>query len=261
MNDLRIKVQTILRKYTYLAPFLKEDFNHVQFSINGGKGVGGISINTPTIIQTGLHCDVAYSFSKERGIHCKESKNSQVPNSIVAILTIGHPRILTMERVKWENGTTEKVLETRHFVLSHHSLFLLHPTDERPSRRDGSNNDILSYWRHGNVRLACSNPLCKDRCHAPQCSTRNSHIVSFSLAFRTCCHSRIIDARTSLEPLRDDVRAVLNLDALEELHKERNEKAEVMLNAYQNDGTAETFNIWLRTATRKVMQEFYTGKD
>jgi len=34
-----------------------------------------------------------------------------------------------------------------------------------------------------------------------------------------------------------------------------------MLNAYQNDGTAETFNIWLRTATRKVMQEFYTGKD
>lgn len=112
-----------------------------------------------------LYCDTIFSFSKERGIHCLQSKNSQAPNSIVAILTVGHSRISTMERVKCENGPTDQVLETRHFVLSHGSLFVLHPLDERPSVRDG----IMSYWKHGDVRLACTNPFCKDRCVVEQC--------------------------------------------------------------------------------------------
>ena len=118
MNKLRIKVQTILRNYNYLAPFLKEDFNHVQFSINGGKGMA--HINPPAVVQTGIHCDTIYSFSKERGIYWSQSKNSQAPNSIVAILTVGHSRIMTMERVKWMNGHTDHVLETnsKSFVRS-----------------------------------------------------------------------------------------------------------------------------------------------
>ncbi len=259
MNKLRIKVQHIIwQSYPYLAPFLKEDFNHVQFSINGSKGVKHVK-NTAATIQTGFHTDVTYSFSKERGIHCKETMNSQVPNSLVAILTVGHPRILTMERVHWNNGVTNEVLETRHFILSHGSLFILHCTDERPSRRDGIKNEILSYWRHGDVKHACSNPNCTYRCNA-QCTALNEHTVSFAVAFRTCGHTRMIERNSNLDPLLDGERKELNLDPLNDTEKDKNINAAEMLAAYNTDGRADNFNNWLKTATKKVLKEFY-GKE
>ena len=259
MNKLRIKVQDIIRQsYPYLAPFLQQDFNHMQFSINGGKGVPH-GKNIAAIEQTGMHTDVTFSFSKERGIHCKETMNSQVPNSIVAILTVGHPRLLTMERVRWNDGVTKEVMETRRFILSHESLFILHSTDERPSRRDGKNNETLSYWRHGDVKLLCSNPNCTYRCDA-QCSALNEHIVSFAVAFRTCSHTRMIERNSNLGPLLDGERKELNLDPLDDTEKDKNKNAAEMLEAYNTDGRADNFNKWLCIATKRVMKEFY-GKE
>ena len=92
-----------------------------------------------------------------------------------------------------------------------------------------------------------------------KCRIRNYDIVSFSLAFRTCCHSRFIDPTTSLEPLHDGVRSVLSLETLDTLQKKRNEEAEKMLSAYEKDGSAYTFNKWLHEATKRVMHEFYTA--
>ena len=124
MEELLTRVHSILHSYDYLAPFLRDKFNHLQFSINGGKGVCS-DTNTCTIIQTGMHCDMRYTYSDANGIQCSPKLNSQAINSIVAIITVGHSRLLRMERVEWRNGPTDHVLETRYFILSHNSLFLL----------------------------------------------------------------------------------------------------------------------------------------
>ena len=145
MKVLLHDVQQILHRHQYLQPFLL-DFNHIQFSINGCKGALDSTCN---IVQTGSHCDVKYSFSHQKGIYCCPTNNSQNINSIVAILTVGNSRVITFERVLWggsKHTETDTVLETRYFILSHGSMFILHLTDERPALRD-QKKDRLSYWR------------------------------------------------------------------------------------------------------------------
>lgn len=254
MNKLCRQVQTILLRHSYLLPFTK-DFNHCQFSVYGTKGLK--DKHAPSIIQTGLHCDTSYSFSKARGIQCLPSRNSQEENSIVAILTVGHSRTLTMERVVWNDGPTDNVLETRYFLLSHNSLFILHPLDERPSTRD--HNSVLSYWRHGNVRMVCTNPSCYEKC-SPVCRDINKNNASFAIAFRSCSHTRIIDHSTSLEPLADEVRSQLNLHKLDELQVQRNIEATEMLQTYASNGGEDTFKEWLHLSLQKVLSDFYSNK-
>jgi hypothetical protein len=244
MEELLKRVQSILKTYDYLVPFLTQEWNHLQFSINGGKGVSS-SRNTCTIIQTGMHCDIM------RCIQCLPISNSQAINSIVAIITVGDSRILTMERVEWSDGPTNHVLETQYFILSHNSLFLLHPMDERPTRRD-SGSTRLSYWRHGAVRLACSTQECNDCCDE-KCQAMNQNIVSFALAFRRCSHTRIIDPITNVEPLSDDIRSKLKLPKLNETEKERNTHASNMLKEY----CSEKFDEWLYSATKHVRKQYY----
>ncbi len=256
MKQLQVLVQEALRKYAYIAPFLVDDFNTVQLSINGSKGV---SKNTPTIVQTGMHCDVGYSCRPADGLPVYSSKmNSQTENSIVVILTIGHPRILTFERLAWPIPSEKKdieVLETRYFVLSHGSTFILNPLDERPARRDSGSNR-LSVWSHGDVRLLCNNPQCKSKCNK-ECFKMNEHTASFSLAFRSCSHTRIIDPLTHLEPLDDHIRAQLGLTVLKDFQKKRNEEATENLREYSDNGGDQKFKTWLRKATNKVFEDFY----
>mmetsp|Transcript_13933 Transcript_13933/g.28414 ORF Transcript_13933/g.28414 Transcript_13933/m.28414 type:complete len:188 (+) Transcript_13933:803-1366(+) len=156
MQSLQRQVHSKLKQHAYLVPFLKT-FNHLQFSINGNKGY---HTSTCGMIQTGMHCDVTYSFSKDEGIHCSPSMNSQEVNTIVAIITIGHPRVITFERVIWREGPTDVVVEKKYFILSHGSLFILHPLDERPALRDKNDNTTLTYWKHGGVRMMCNNQTC-----------------------------------------------------------------------------------------------------
>lgn len=256
MKELQHLLQDGLRKYPYIAPFLLEDFNTVQLSINGGKGV---SKNTPTITQTGMHCDVVYSCCPDDGLPVYSPKrNSQKENTIVAILTVGHSRILTFQRLAWPIPSDEKdieVLETCYFVLTHGSLFILNPLDERPARRDTGSNQ-LSVWRHGDVRLCCNNPQCKSKCNK-ECFKMNEHTASFSLAFRTCSHSRTIDPLTHLEPLDDHTRAQLGLAVLKDFQKKRNAEATEKLCEYSDNGGEEKFQNWLRLATKKVREDFY----
>jgi hypothetical protein len=206
-NSLRNQVYSILLKHQYLAPFLKE-FNHMQFSINGNKGL--LPQKSCSYVQTGFHCDIAYSFHKTKGIRCLPSMNSQEVNSIVAIITIGHSRTMTFERVVlWNDGPTDIVLERRYFILSHGSLFILHPLDERPALRDG-NSHALSYWRHGDVRMLCNNSSCEVKCNG-SCHAANEYTCSFTLALRRCIHSRIIDSETDTDPLSDEDRTLSDL--------------------------------------------------
>eukprot|EP00577_Skeletonema_sp_RCC1716_P032127 CAMPEP_0113437258 /NCGR_PEP_ID=MMETSP0013_2-20120614/37322_1 /TAXON_ID=2843 ORGANISM="Skeletonema costatum, Strain 1716" /NCGR_SAMPLE_ID=MMETSP0013_2 /ASSEMBLY_ACC=CAM_ASM_000158 /LENGTH=341 /DNA_ID=CAMNT_0000327905 /DNA_START=154 /DNA_END=1176 /DNA_ORIENTATION=- /assembly_acc=CAM_ASM_000158 len=233
MNDLRNQVFSILHNYQYLAPFVKE-FSHCQISINGNKGLE--RNKTCNTTQTGMHCDTVYSFHKTHGIVCPLNINSQATNSIVAIITVGHSRVITFERVACNSDPGNNILERRYFILSHGSLFILHPLDERPALRDrGSGSYTLSYWRHGGVRLLCNNPECKEKC-TEACHDANEYACSFSLAFRTCVHKRVIDASTNVDPISDEDRSHLHLSPLTDLQKEKNEISLHMLHEYNTNG-------------------------
>lgn len=254
MNSLMDKVYSILHQHQYLTPFLKQ-FNHLQFSINGNKGLP--KQKTCQMKQTGMHCDIAYSFNEKNGIQCLPAMNSQELNTIVAIITVGHSRIIKFERVAWDKGVTRdrEVLETRYFILTHNSLFLLHPLDERPALRD-KGSKVLSIWRHGDVRLLCNNHSCRDRCNKT-CHVENENIVSFSLALRCCNPSSIIDTETDTPPLSDDDRKRLQLPPLNDAQKERNINATIELQKYCQSGSKAIFDDWLLRAARKVFDEFY----
>jgi hypothetical protein len=252
MISLRNQVYSILLQYKYLAPFVKE-FNHIQFSINGNKGL--LPQKSCSYVQTGMHCDISYTFHKTEGIRCLPSTNSQEVNSIVAIITIGHSRIITFERVVWNDGPTDDVLERRHLILSHGSLFIVHPLDERPALRDVDSH-VLSYWRHGDVRMVCNNPTCTVKCHN-SCHTANEYTCSFTLAFRRCIHDRIIDSQTNTDPLLDADRTLLGLSPLGANNKDRNDRASKLLHDYKSNGGDDNFRRWLLFATQKVMADFY----
>jgi hypothetical protein len=252
MNLLRVKVYSILEQHQYLVPFLKP-FNHLQFSINGNKGIQ--QEKTCQNIQTGMHCDMSYSFSDKNGIQCLPTMNSQEFNTVVAIITVGHSRIIKFERVAWDKGVTGGVIEKRYFILTHLSLFLLHPLDERPALRD-KGSKVLSIWRHGDVRLLCNNNSCRGRCDAT-CHVENENIVSFSLALRCCNHSSIIDTETDTPPVSNDDRKRLRLPPLNDAQKERNINATIELQKYYQSGSKAVFDAWLLGATRKVLDEFY----
>jgi len=256
MQSLQCQVHSKLKQHAYLVPFLKT-FNHLQFSINGNKGY---HTSTCGMIQTGMHCDVTYSFSKDEGIHCSPSMNSQEVNTIVAIITIGHPRVITFERVIWREGPTDVVVEKKYFILSHGSLFILHPLDERPALRDKNDNTTLTYWKHGGVRMMCNNQTCDNRC-GPMCTAANKNICSFSLGLRCCTHNRTVDVETWVDPLSDNDRHKFNLSELTRSQKDWNIKASSMLLEYSESGEESTFEDWLLCATQQVCADYYYNKD
>ena len=117
-------------------------------------------------------------------------------------------------------------------------LFLLDPLDERSTRWDESNQ--LSYWQHGDVRVACQKPNCI-KCDGT-CKEMNMNVASLSFAFRSCFHSRIIDCSTSVEPLEDNVRSELGLGNLQTSQVNRNNNAIGMLKGCKNSGGDLKFN-------------------
>ena len=121
MTSLSDNIYFALSQYEYLQPFLRP-FNNIQFSINGNNGFS--DDNPCQDIKTGIHTDMTYSYGKNKGIYCSPVLNSQEINSLVVIITVGHSRVMTLERVLWAPGEKDhdKVLETKYLVLSHNSF-------------------------------------------------------------------------------------------------------------------------------------------
>jgi len=163
---------------------------------------------------------------------------------------------MTLERVLWAPGEADhdKVLETKYIVLAHNSLFILHPLDERPSLRDTGSKQ-LSYWKHGRVRLMCTNTECKTRCNNT-CKAKNDGICSFMLGLRACSHLRMIDSSSWVEPMDYNTRRELNLPSLSDLEEEKNGIAINMLEEYVNSGDQSKFNTWLDSAVEKIKREY-----
>ncbi len=119
--------------------------------------------------------------------------------------------------------------------------------------------DRLSYWRHGAVRMMCNKPGCKDRCDE-NCHKHNKYSCSFSIAFRSCHHTRIVDKATWLDPLTDIDRKDLDLTPLNSRQKQLNDNASSLLELYTQSGDEETFKGWLQQVTSNIWQEFFDKK-
>lgn len=121
----------------------------------------------------------------------KDASNSQQKDSPVAILVIGDTRVLRfrlMTHITLVDGTIKKVPVGPEFdvILSHGTLFILDPTDERPLHRDGFGSSVKkmkTFWHHSSQGI---NP---------------SDNISFGITLRTCSHFTEVFKRTGVKKL------------------------------------------------------------
>jgi len=112
---------------------------------------------TTETCQLNYHRDCTYHHLSGR---FEKGKNSQKENSFTCILTIGDPRDLhfKLHRNKQpSDGLKEGPFpvdgnHTHHvFTLTHGSLFVLSPEDEKTVLRQFSECKRKTFWKHGNV--------------------------------------------------------------------------------------------------------------
>ena len=75
-------------------------------------------------------------------------KNSQIQDTITAILCIGDPQRLDFSIHKQTQRKIEKICNNKSVDLTHGSLFVLHPNDEKPLVRSFCNTNVPSYFKH-----------------------------------------------------------------------------------------------------------------
>ena len=66
--------------------------------------------------------------------------NSQIQDTVTAVLCFGDPRQLDFTIHKATQRKIENICNSKSFCLTHGSLFLLHPSDEKPLVRPFCNN-------------------------------------------------------------------------------------------------------------------------
>ena len=120
-------------------------FNHcsilIYFGLHGYKKYSTLS----------SHCDNTYRPNGEF-VH---RLNSQVENTPTITLTIGDSRIIHYHRRYSSNGKFwDKDLEPVHsHTLSHGSINVVHPDDERPFEIEMGNQRKKCQIQHGNIRV------------------------------------------------------------------------------------------------------------
>lgn len=125
------------------------------------------STNTSMCIERPNHCTVLFYYHKAFNITNKmlgyhtdnvyskggkflHAKNSQTENTPTCVLTIGDPRNLSFQKQKNTRFDLTKRMRWKEcrkdiLKLEHNSLFILHPSDERPHMSRGE----IFRWRHG----------------------------------------------------------------------------------------------------------------
>ena len=75
-------------------------------------------------------------------------KNSQIEDTVTAILCIGDTRRLDFTLHKTTPGKMEKICKYKSFDLTHGSLFVLHPNDEKPLVRQICHKNETTFFKH-----------------------------------------------------------------------------------------------------------------
>jgi hypothetical protein len=77
-----------------------------------------------------------------------QSKNLQIKDTVTAILCFGDPRHLDFTIHKVTQRKNEKICKSKSFNLTHGSLFVLHPNDEKPLVRPFCNTNESTFFKH-----------------------------------------------------------------------------------------------------------------
>ena len=77
-----------------------------------------------------------------------QSQNSQIKNTITAIICFGDTRQLDFSLHRHTKRHIQKVCNIKSFKLSHGTLFVLHPQDEVPLVRKFNKKEELSFFKH-----------------------------------------------------------------------------------------------------------------
>jgi hypothetical protein len=81
-------------------------------------------------------------------------KNSQIQDTITAILCIGDPQRLDFSIHKQTQRKIEKICNNKSVDLTHGSLFVLHPIDEKPLVRPFCNTTKPYFFKHSHKSVA-----------------------------------------------------------------------------------------------------------
>ena len=103
--------------------------------------------------------------------------NSQIQDTATAVLCFGDPRHLDFTIHKVTQRKIEKICKSKLFHLTHGSLFLLHPNDEKPLVRPFCNKNKFSFFKHS----------CKGVARGQ---------MSLGIVFRSVSHFCQVDKRT-----------------------------------------------------------------
>jgi hypothetical protein len=103
--------------------------------------------------------------------------NSQIQDTATAVLCFGDPRHLDFTIHKVTQRKNEKICKSKSFDLTHGSLFVLHPNDEKPLVRPFCNKNESSFFKHS----------CKGVARGQ---------MSLGIIFRSVSHFCQVDKRT-----------------------------------------------------------------
>ena len=155
-----------------------DPFNHVTLLFYYPKTA---DLNDSMKQMLGFHTDNVYS---HWGVF-EHAKNSQVENTVTAVLTLGddHKLLFREQKLVRDKDTEKIVWKTRKdrlqlpFNMKNNSVFILNPNDEI-TRQRGTHDRTLSRFQHGGVK-----------CPGPNC-------LSVALVFRTVCCARRVYGKT-----------------------------------------------------------------
>ena len=74
--------------------------------------------------------------------------NSQIQDTVTAVLCFGDPRHLDFTIHQVTQRKIEKICKSKSFDLTHGSLFVLHPNDEKPLVRPFCSKNEPSFFKH-----------------------------------------------------------------------------------------------------------------
>ena len=164
-----------------LLKCLDKQFNHCTVLIYSGHNNNGSSNSS-----LAYHSDCTFDHTG----NYLPGRNSQAEDSCVAVLTLGDSRTLHFKKriaIRSKSGR-KKWIQTDDkgisFELSDNSVFMLHPTDERPRVRE--EDECFSQYIHGGIKITNNNDL------------------SIAFAFRVVCVDHEYDPVTSKLIVTDD---------------------------------------------------------
>jgi hypothetical protein len=104
-------------------------------------------------------------------------KNLQIQDTVMAVLCFGDPRQLDFTIHKATQRKIEKICKNKTFDLTHGSLFVLHPNNEKPMVRQFSNKNEPTFFKHS-------------------CKGEESGNMSLGIVFRSVSHFCQVDKKT-----------------------------------------------------------------